>query len=105
MDPGSREGAIPTVAADLAEGADMVMVKPGMLYLDLCRRVSETFRVPTFAYQVSGEYSMMRAAMNAGWTGWRASCAASPATVGRVCVTACSTVIRHEATARPSAMT
>ncbi len=67
MDPGNTEEAIREVAADIAEGADMVMVKPGMLYLDICRRVSETFRLPTFAYQVSGEYSMMRAAMKNGW--------------------------------------
>jgi porphobilinogen synthase len=52
---------------DIAEGADMVMVKPGMLYLDIVQRVSETFNVPAFAYQVSGEYAMMRAAMANGW--------------------------------------
>jgi porphobilinogen synthase len=67
MDPGNTDEAIREVAADLAEGADMVMVKPGLPYLDIIRRVSETFRVPTFAYQVSGEYAMMRAAMQNGW--------------------------------------
>jgi porphobilinogen synthase len=67
MDPGNTDEAIREVAADLAEGADMVMVKPGMPYLDIVRRVSETFRMPTFAYQVSGEYAMMRAAMANGW--------------------------------------
>lgn len=63
MDPANTEEAMREVALDLAEGADMVMVKPGMPYLDIVRRVSETFKVPTFAYQVSGEYAMiMRAA-------------------------------------------
>jgi porphobilinogen synthase len=52
---------------DLLEGADSVMVKPGMPYLDICRRVSETFKVPTFAYQVSGEYAMIMAAVERGW--------------------------------------
>ena len=52
---------------DLAEGADMVMVKPGLPYLDIIQRVSETFKVPTFAYQVSGEYAMMKAAAANGW--------------------------------------
>jgi porphobilinogen synthase len=67
MDFGNTDEALREVAADLAEGADMVMVKPGMLYLDICRRVVETFRVPTFVYQISGEYSMMRAAIERGW--------------------------------------
>jgi porphobilinogen synthase len=55
------------VALDIAEGADMVMVKPGMPYLDIVRRVKEHFRVPTFAYQVSGEYAMLKAAAANGW--------------------------------------
>jgi porphobilinogen synthase len=55
------------VALDIAEGADMVMVKPGLPYLDVVRRVKETFRVPTFAYQVSGEYAMICAAAQNGW--------------------------------------
>ena len=59
--------AIREVALDLAEGADMVMVKPGMPYLDLVRRVKDTFQVPTFAYQVSGEYSMLTGAIERGW--------------------------------------
>jgi porphobilinogen synthase len=67
MDFGNTDEALREVAADLAEGADMVMVKPGMLYLDICRRVVEAFRVPTFVYQVSGEYAMMRAAIERGW--------------------------------------
>lgn len=67
MDFGNTDEALREVAADLAEGADMVMVKPGMLYLDICRRVVDTFRVPTFVYQISGEYSMMRAAIERGW--------------------------------------
>ncbi|PFJ63088.1 delta-aminolevulinic acid dehydratase, partial [Bacillus cereus] len=57
MDPGNLDEALREVAADLQEGADMVMVKPGMPYLDVLRRVKDTFRVPTFAYQVSGEYA------------------------------------------------
>ena len=67
MDPGNTEEALREVAIDLAEGADMVMVKPGLPYLDIVQRVSETFKVPTFVFQVSGEYAMMRAAMQRGW--------------------------------------
>lgn len=67
MNPGNSDEALRLVERDLAEGADMVMVKPGMPYLDLCRRVKETFGVPTFAYQVSGEYAMIRAAAQNGW--------------------------------------
>jgi porphobilinogen synthase len=67
MDYANSDEALREVAMDIAEGADAVMVKPGMLYLDIVQRVSETFRVPTFAYQVSGEYAMMRAAMANGW--------------------------------------
>lgn len=64
MDPANSEEALREVELDLAEGADMVMVKPGMPYLDIVRRVKETFKVPTFAYQVSGEYAMLRTAMD-----------------------------------------
>lgn len=67
MDPANGDEAIREVASDLAEGADMVMVKPGMPYLDIVRRVVETFRVPTFAYQVSGEYAQLMAAAQNGW--------------------------------------
>jgi porphobilinogen synthase len=67
MDPANSDEALREVALDLAEGADMVMVKPGMPYLDICRRVKEQFRVPTFAYQVSGEYAMITAAARNGW--------------------------------------
>jgi porphobilinogen synthase len=67
MDPGNGDEALREVALDLAEGADMVMVKPGMPYLDIVRRVKEHFRVPTFAYQVSGEYAMLKAAAANGW--------------------------------------
>ncbi len=67
MDPANGDEALREVALDLAEGADMVMVKPGMPYLDLVHRVRETFGVPTFAYQVSGEYSMLTAAAERGW--------------------------------------
>ena len=67
VDPGNTDEALREVAADLAEGADMVMVKPGMPYLDVVRRVKDEFRVPTFAYQVSGEYAMIKAAAANGW--------------------------------------
>jgi porphobilinogen synthase len=67
MDPRNRDEALREVAADLAEGADMVMVKPGMPYLDVCARVKAEFGVPTFAYQVSGEYAMIEAAAANGW--------------------------------------
>ena len=66
MDPANAQEALREVALDLAEGADMVMVKPGMPYLDICRRVRDSFAVPTFAYQVSGEYAMISAAGAAG---------------------------------------
>jgi porphobilinogen synthase len=67
MDPGNSDEAIREVALDIAEGADMVMVKPGMPYLDIVRRVKDQFRLPTFAYQVSGEYAMLKAAAANGW--------------------------------------
>jgi len=67
MDPANTDEALWEVGLDLAEGADMVMVKPGMPYLDIVRRVKDTFKVPTFAYQVSGEYAMLKAAAANGW--------------------------------------
>ena len=67
MDLGNSDEALREVALDIAEGADMVMVKPGMPYLDIVRRVKDEFRVPTFAYQVSGEYAMLKAAAANGW--------------------------------------
>jgi len=67
MDPANGDEALREVALDIAEGADMVMVKPGMPYLDIVRRVKEQFRMPTFAYQVSGEYAMLEAAAANGW--------------------------------------
>ncbi|MBC3935289.1 porphobilinogen synthase [Undibacterium rugosum] len=67
MDPANSDEALREVALDLAEGADMVMVKPGMPYLDIVRRVKDEFQVPTFAYQVSGEYAMIKAAAQNGW--------------------------------------
>ena len=67
MDPANTNEALREVALDLAEGADMVMVKPGMPYLDIVRRVKDEFGVPTYAYQVSGEYAMLKAAINNGW--------------------------------------
>ena len=67
MDPANGEEALRTIARDLDEGADMIMIKPGMPYLDICRRAKDTFGAPTFAYQVSGEYSMLQAAIKNGW--------------------------------------
>jgi porphobilinogen synthase len=67
MDPANSDEALREVALDIAEGADMVMVKPGMPYLDIVRRVKDAFRMPTFAYQVSGEYAMLKAAALNGW--------------------------------------
>ena len=67
MDPANSDEALREVALDLQEGADMVMVKPGMPYLDIVRRVKDTFRVPTYVYQVSGEYAMLKAAAANGW--------------------------------------
>jgi hypothetical protein len=67
MDPANTDEALREVALDIAEGADMVMVKPGMPYLDIVRRVKDEFKVPTYAYQVSGEYAMLKAAAQNGW--------------------------------------
>ena len=67
MDPANSDEALRLVGRDLSEGADMVMVKPGMAYLDICRRVKDRFGAPTFAYQVSGEYAMLMAASENGW--------------------------------------
>jgi porphobilinogen synthase len=72
MDPANSDESLREVALDLEEGADMVMVKPGMPYLDIIRRVKETFGVPTMAYQVSGEYAMLKAAAQNGWLDERA---------------------------------
>ncbi|WP_417588595.1 porphobilinogen synthase [Pararhodobacter oceanensis] len=69
VNPANRLEALRCVARDLDEGADMVMVKPGMPYLDICREVKDQFGVPTFAYQVSGEYAMLKGAMENGWLG------------------------------------
>jgi len=67
MDPANTDEALWEVGLDLEEGADMVMVKPGMPYLDIVRRVKDTFKAPTYVYQVSGEYSMLKAAFANGW--------------------------------------
>jgi len=67
MDPANSDEALHEVAMDIEEGADMVMVKPGMPYLDIVRRVKDEFAVPTYAYQVSGEYAMLKAAIDNGW--------------------------------------
>jgi porphobilinogen synthase len=67
MDPANGDEALREVALDIAEGADMVMVKPGLPYLDILRRVKERFLVPTYAYQVSGEYAMLQGAIERGW--------------------------------------
>jgi porphobilinogen synthase len=73
MDPANSDEALREVGLDLQEGADMVMVKPGLPYLDIVRRVKDTYRVPTFAYQVSGEYAMLKAAFANGWLDEKAS--------------------------------
>ena len=73
MDPANSDEALREVALDLAEGADMVMVKPGLPYLDIVRRVKDRFGVPTFVYQVSGEYAMLTAAIRNGWLEERAA--------------------------------
>jgi porphobilinogen synthase len=70
MDPANSDEAVRELALDVAEGADMVMVKPGMPYLDICRRAKDELGVPVFAYQVSGEYAMLRAAAANGWLDW-----------------------------------
>jgi porphobilinogen synthase len=67
MDPANSDEALREVALDIAEGADMVMVKPGMPYLDIVRRVKDEFRMPTYVYQVSGEYAMLKGAAINGW--------------------------------------
>ena len=67
MDPANSDEALRLIERDLSEGADMVMVKPGLPYLDICRRIKDTFGAPTYAYQVSGEYSMIKAAAQNGW--------------------------------------
>jgi porphobilinogen synthase len=67
MDSANSDEALREVELDIAEGADMVMVKPGMPYLDVLRRITDTFAMPTFAYQVSGEYAMIMAAAQNGW--------------------------------------
>ena len=67
MDPANGDEALREIALDLEEGADMVMVKPGMPYLDIVRRVKDEFKAPTYVYQVSGEYSMLRGAIDNGW--------------------------------------
>jgi porphobilinogen synthase len=70
MDPANTDEALREVALDIAEGADMVMVKPGLFYLDIVRRVKDEFGMPTYAYQVSGEYAMLKAASERGWLDW-----------------------------------
>lgn len=73
LDPANSDEALQEIYQDISEGADMVMVKPGMPYLDIVRRVKDNFSVPTFAYQVSGEYAMLRAAIDNGWLDERAA--------------------------------
>lgn len=72
MDPANTDEALQEIAQDLQEGADMIMIKPGMPYLDVVRRAKDEFGVPTFAYQVSGEYAMLKAAAQNGWLDERA---------------------------------
>lgn len=73
MNPGNADEALREVALDITEGADMVMVKPGMPYLDIIHRIKETYKMPTFAYHVSGEYAMLRAAAQNGWLDYEAA--------------------------------
>ena len=70
MDPANSNEALREVALDIAEGADMLMIKPALPYLDIIHRVKETFELPTFAYSVSGEYAMLKAAAERGWLDW-----------------------------------
>jgi porphobilinogen synthase len=72
IDPGNSDEALREVALDISEGADMVMIKPGLPYLDIVRRVKDRFGMPTFVYQVSGEYAMIMAAAGNGWVDERA---------------------------------
>ena len=67
MDPANSDEALRQVARDISAGADLVMIKPGMPYLDICRRVKDKFGAPTYAYQVSGEYAMLQGAIENGW--------------------------------------
>ena len=73
MDPANSDEALREVALDIDEGADMVMVKPGLPYLDIVRRVKDQFGMPTFVYQVSGEYAMLKAAAQNGWVDERST--------------------------------
>jgi porphobilinogen synthase len=73
LDPRNKDEAMHEIALDLAEGADMIMIKPGMPYLDIVRQAKDTFRAPTFVYQVSGEYAMLKAAAQAGWLNEKAT--------------------------------
>ena len=69
MDPANSDESLHEVALDIEEGADMVMIKPGMPYLDIVRRIKDEFKYPTYVYQVSGEYAMLQAAITNGWLG------------------------------------
>jgi porphobilinogen synthase len=73
MDPANSDEALREVNLDIHEGADMVMVKPGMPYLDIVRRIKDTFQIPTYVYHVSGEYAMLKAAAQNGWLDERAT--------------------------------
>jgi porphobilinogen synthase len=97
MDPANSDEALREVALDLDEGADMVMVKPGMPYLDIVRRVKETFGVPTFVYQVSGEYAMLKAAAQNGWLEERAVVLESLLAMKRAGADAVLTYFAHRA--------
>ena len=97
MDPANTDEALREVALDLDEGADMVMVKPGMPYLDIVRRVKETFGAPTFVYQVSGEYAMLMAAANNGWLDERAVVMESLLAIKRAGADAILTYFAHRA--------
>ena len=95
MDPANSDEALREVELDLEEGADMVMVKPGMPYLDIIRRVKDEFGAPTFAYQVSGEYSMIMAAARNGWLDGEKAMMESLSPSNAPAPTACSPILRR----------
>ena len=95
MDPANTDEALREVELDIAEGADMVMVKPGMPYLDILRRVKDAFGMPTFAYQVSGEYSMIMAAAQNGWLDGEKAMMESLIAFKRAGAAACSAISRR----------
>jgi porphobilinogen synthase len=99
MDPANSDEALREVALDLEEGADMVMVKPGLPYLDIVRRIKDEFGAPTFVYQVSGEYAMLKAAAERGWLNERATVMESLLSIRRAGADAILTYFARDAAA------